>query len=258
MRILLLGHRDIASLLALHRLVTLLPEHQFTTFFSDGAFASQKAPIPELDELAAFDSKLVERWRAGEFGRPPVAELSLESPRILNAPNSAEGVAQLEREQPDLVVSVRYRRILREDAIRVPRLGVLNIHSGPLPDYRGVMATFWAMLNGEREIGTTIHWIVDAGIDTGPIIDVLRQPVDYQRSYLANVIGLYSEACKQLASRIRDIANAQILHSDAQTDGGAYFSMPQQADINAFHKAGYRLSQCAENDAIQGLLEVRV
>ncbi|MEM1176095.1 MAG: formyl transferase [Pseudomonadota bacterium] len=258
MRIVLLGHRDIASLLALHRLVTLLPGHTFTTFYSDGAFASQKTPVSELDALAAYDAELIDRWRDGEFGVMPVAALSLDDPRFLNAPNSEAGVERLEATSPDLVVSIRYRRILRDAAIAVPQLGVINIHSGLLPDYRGVMATFWAMLNGEQKIGTTIHWIVDGGIDTGPIIDSLPQPLDHQRSYLANVIGLYAVACERLASRISDIASAQILHSDAQAGAGAYFSMPQQADVDAFLEAGHRLSQGAETDAIQGLLKTRV
>ena len=49
-----------------------------------------------------------------------------------------------------------YRRILKAAAIQIPRHGVLNLHSGLLPAYKGLMATFWATLNGEEEIGCTL------------------------------------------------------------------------------------------------------
>ena len=258
MRIALLGHRDIASLLALHRLTKLLPEHEFVVFFSEGTFASQKDSVPALDDLAAFDAALVDRWCAGEFGERPVPELSLDDPRILNAPNSPQGLAELNEERPDLVVSVRYRRILRDDAIRVPSLGVINIHSGPLPDYRGVMATFWAMLNGEPDIGSTIHWIVDGGIDTGPIIDILHQRIDEERSYLGNVIALYRPACDRLASVIRELSEGKVIPSSEQPDGGAYFSMPQLPDVEAFHAAGYQLCDAEVVDEIQQHLGAQV
>ncbi|MEM6512400.1 MAG: formyl transferase [Pseudomonadota bacterium] len=258
MRIVLLGHRDIASLLALHRLVTLSADHEYITFFSDGAFSANTAPVPELETLAADDAALVSRWVDGGFGVPPAEALSLDSPQILNAPNSTEGVTQLEALRPDLVVSIRYRRILKDAAIAVPRLGVINVHSGPLPEYRGVMATFWAMLNGEREIGTTIHRIVDGGIDTGPIIDRLIQPVDIQRSYLANVISLYRPACDRLSAVITARCNGESVESRSQTTGGSYYTMPGVEDINRFKSAGYRLSDATDADCVTQHLDAQV
>ena len=60
------------------------------------------------------------------------------------------------------------------------------------------MATFWALLNGESEIGTTLHFIDDASIDTGRIVGSTRLRVDSRRSYLWHVLSLYEEGCEQL------------------------------------------------------------
>ena len=73
---------------------------------------------------------------------------------------------------PELMISIRYGKILRSKALSIPDHGVLNLHSGKLPDYRGVMATFRAMLAQEQELFSTLHWIDDDTIDTGRVISV--------------------------------------------------------------------------------------
>jgi methionyl-tRNA formyltransferase len=68
----------------------------------------------------------------------------------------------------DLGVSVFYDRIL--PARFIAGFGrILNIHNGPLPRYRGVSPINWALKNGERSHGVTIHEI-SPGIDDGPIV----------------------------------------------------------------------------------------
>ena len=68
----------------------------------------------------------------------------------------------------DLVFSCFYDKILRADFINSHQT-VLNLHNGPLPKYRGVNPINWALRNGEREHGVTIHEITP-GIDDGPIL----------------------------------------------------------------------------------------
>lgn len=47
--------------------------------------------------------------------------------------------------------------------------GVLNVHFGMLPRYRGVMPAYHALLAGESSFGVTIH-LMDKRIDNGPIL----------------------------------------------------------------------------------------
>lgn len=68
----------------------------------------------------------------------------------------------------DLGFSVFYDRIL--PAATIDRFGrLLNLHNAPLPRYRGVSPINWALKNGERAHGVTIHEIAP-GIDDGPIV----------------------------------------------------------------------------------------
>lgn len=70
--------------------------------------------------------------------------------------------------RPDLVVSIFYDRIIKEDFIRRCHR-IVNLHNAPLPKYRGVSPINWALKNGETQHGVTIHDITP-GVDDGPII----------------------------------------------------------------------------------------
>ena len=90
--------------------------------------------------------------------------------------NDPRVVALAERLQPDLIA------VFGTSLIRVPllgkgRLGMVNLHGGLSPEYRGADCTFWALYNGEPEkVGCTIHYI-DEGIDTGRLIAHVSPPV---------------------------------------------------------------------------------
>ncbi|OFZ70884.1 MAG: formyl transferase [Betaproteobacteria bacterium RBG_16_58_11] len=92
-------------------------------------------------------------------------ELVREVPHI-NHPE----VLRLAREmQPDLI-AVFGTSLLRGELLNEGRLGIVNLHGGLSPEYRGADCTFWALYNGEPEkIGCTLHYI-NAGIDTGKLI----------------------------------------------------------------------------------------
>lgn len=244
MNIVLLGHDDLPSLYALQRVVDAMPHHDYTVFLSGDLPAKSGSPR-ELQHLADVDARLCAGFRARGGLPVPLREAA-----DLPQPNSAAGRATLERLEPDLVVSIRYRRILKDEAIAIPRLGVLNLHSGVLPDYKGVMATFWAMLNGEAQIGATLHRIVDGGIDTGPVIGICRTDTDYKATYLANVLRLYGPGCGMVVEAIRTLAAGGSPEATAQRPGGRYYSTPGSADIGRFANRGLTLADGSEMAAL--------
>jgi folate-dependent phosphoribosylglycinamide formyltransferase PurN len=70
---------------------------------------------------------------------------------------------------PD-VVAVFGTSLIRPPLLGQGRLGMLNLHGGLSPDYRGADCTFWALYNREpARVGCTLHFI-NAGIDTGALI----------------------------------------------------------------------------------------
>lgn len=85
-------------------------------------------------------------------------------------PGTAEGLADsLGGYRLDLLVVYGFNWKLPASALRVPRAGVINVHSSLLPRYRGPAPVLWAIRNGDPEIGLTVHRM-DEQFDTGPIL----------------------------------------------------------------------------------------
>src|SRR5215210_2406148 len=85
--------------------------------------------------------------------------------------------AMLRELKPDLIFVTGFPWRLPGELLSVPRLGSINTHPAPLPRYRGPNPIFWQILNGEPEIGLTIHRM-DTEFDTGPILAQATMPVD--------------------------------------------------------------------------------
>lgn len=84
----------------------------------------------------------------------------------LNCTKVKKWVANL---SPDLLVLSFVTMFVPNSIINMSTHGGINYHPSLLPKYRGGSAINWAIINGEKETGVTIHYI-DEGIDTGDII----------------------------------------------------------------------------------------
>jgi len=81
--------------------------------------------------------------------------------------NSSGALSQMKKWSPDLAI-FSGGNILREQILKIPRVGVLNSHLALLPEIRGMSSPEWSLLSGVP-IGITIHRM-DSGLDTGPIL----------------------------------------------------------------------------------------
>jgi len=88
----------------------------------------------------------------------------------------ASFVSYLRSLAPDVFVVWSYSMMIPQAVLDIPPLGTVNVHTGLLPEYRGGHVLQWALLNGERETGVTLHYM-DAGVDTGPVIAERRFPI---------------------------------------------------------------------------------
>lgn len=78
-------------------------------------------------------------------------------------------IKKIERVKPDIIFSIFYTKILRKDLLSIPRLGCVNIHFAPLPRYRGYYPGTFAIINGEKKHGVTMHFMNEK-IDIGDAI----------------------------------------------------------------------------------------
>ncbi|MBW3633556.1 MAG: methionyl-tRNA formyltransferase [Chloroflexi bacterium] len=71
--------------------------------------------------------------------------------------------------RPDLIISGSFPWRIPIDVLALPRLGAINVHPALLPKYRGPNSIQWALRNGDRELGMTVHRTA-FDFDTGPIL----------------------------------------------------------------------------------------
>ncbi len=85
-------------------------------------------------------------------------------------PRSAAALAALRRATPDLCL-LAHSGIVPASVLAIPLVATLNAYPGILPEYRGVDVDLWAVYEGRFDrVGATLH-VVDAGVDTGPVLE---------------------------------------------------------------------------------------
>lgn len=85
----------------------------------------------------------------------------------------AEEMAQY---QPDLVVLAGYMRILSPEFVALFAGKMLNVHPSLLPKYPGLHTHRKALESGDKEHGTSVHFVTDE-LDGGPLILQAKVPV---------------------------------------------------------------------------------
>lgn len=96
--------------------------------------------------------------------------------------------------------------ILKPDMLAVPKLGFVNVHPGRLPAYRGRNCPEWAILEGD-DVYATAH-MIDAGIDTGPVICEGRYDIRPGWTYADFRAGLYAHCARVLIEALKKLAGA--------------------------------------------------
>lgn len=154
----------------------------------------------------------------------------------VNAPPSIDAIRAF---RPDLLVSVAGNQIFRPALIDLAPKGCLNLHTALLPKYRGLMPTFWVLKNGEQETGVSV-FLVDEGIDSGPIVVQKRVPIgdDSLETLIRRTKPIGMDAVWEAVEKVRAGGPKLIPNSDAEK---TYFSFPTREDVRAFRAAGKRL-----------------
>ncbi|MBM81669.1 MAG: hypothetical protein CMJ78_13905 [Planctomycetaceae bacterium] len=187
-----------------------------------------------VQAIAYFVGRLIPGSRRIRPGWKVAEELGIPIYECENV-NDDASVKFIESLGPDVLVSAYFNQILKSPVIQIPNRGVLNVHPGWLPRYRGAMAYFWVLRNGEERGGVSVHWI-DEGIDTGPILARrqfrLSRGITQQRVLVTTaVIGarLLTRVARQLIK-----SNELASLTQESLEPAAYFPMPSGQDFQVY------------------------
>jgi len=162
--------------------------------------------------------------------------------------NSPEAVAYAESVRPDVVVLNLFNQIAGERLISVAGRECINIHTSPLPAYRGVAPNFWALANGERVSGVSLHRVAVA-IDAGEILAQESVPIDPRDSFFSLYRRCSAVGARLLVQLLQDVpGRTTALRQDG--DRASYFSFVTRDGMRRFRarrRAVFSLSCLAES-----------
>lgn len=203
--------------------------------------AAPGALLPEGYEIACVITRVdkpVGRGRGIVFS--PVKQAALDHHVPVWQPGSlkkAENSTKLADLRADLYIVAAFGQILPQTVLDQPRYGTLNIHASLLPKYRGVSPISEAILQGDKETGVTIM-LLDAGIDTGPMLAQRSIPVDRDDT-TGSLTGKLAELGAKtlletlplwiggkIAPRAQDTALASYTHMLRKEDGAISWQVP--------------------------------
>jgi methionyl-tRNA formyltransferase len=160
--------------------------------------------------------------------------------RVVANVNDPAYVAGLRRLAPDLLVSVAASQIFKRELLSVPRLQAVNIHSGPLPEYRGMMPVFWQLYDRRSDIGVTLHTMTPE-IDLGDVLLYRRVPVQKEWSLDATIREMKRQGAHALLELLRHYLDGSVTAVPMERSRSAYRSFPGRREAAAFRKMGMRL-----------------
>jgi methionyl-tRNA formyltransferase len=93
-----------------------------------------------------------------------------------------EAVRKIMSYRPDLLITAAYGQILPEALLKEPPFGCINVHASLLPEYRGAAPIQQAIIDGKKETGVTIMYMVRK-LDAGDIIAQTKVPIDEEDTF---------------------------------------------------------------------------
>lgn len=189
-------------------------------FFGSGAFA-----VPTLSALASDGHTILRVFtqpdrpagRGGHTRPTPVKKCAAELDIPVVQPHTlrdGQALAWAQEDAPDVGVVVAYGHLIPRDLLQVPAHGFINLHASLLPKYRGAAPVPHAILEGEKETGSTVfrlneRW--DAGDilgrtvlpirdddTTGSLLERMAEPgADLVRETVGQLAGGWVQALPQ-------------------------------------------------------------
>jgi methionyl-tRNA formyltransferase len=130
--------------------------------------------------------------------------------------NSQDFLGKIRKYECDILVSMSFDQIFKNEIIKFTKMGIINCHAGKLPFYRGRNVLNWALINGEKEFGITVHY-VDDGIDTGDIILQKTYPITDDDDYKSLLQVANIECAKVLYDALILIHNGKVNKLDQKS-----------------------------------------
>jgi UDP-4-amino-4-deoxy-L-arabinose formyltransferase/UDP-glucuronic acid dehydrogenase (UDP-4-keto-hexauronic acid decarboxylating) len=119
--------------------------------------------------------------------------------------NTTERVAQAQASGAEIAISLNWLTLAGAEIRNAFPMGIVNVHAGDLPRYRGNAVVNWAIINGEPEVVLSAHQM-EAELDAGAIFLQRRIPLN-DETYVGDIFSKMDELVPQLFVDVMNLAS---------------------------------------------------
>ncbi len=149
-------------------------------------------------------------------------------------------VEQLRRERPDVILCVRFSRILKQDVLGIPLKAMINFHGSLLPKYAGLGSVLQAVRHGEKYTGGTFHTMTEH-VDEGVIVKQITVPIDQSESISSLHVKIYRTCSQEILEMLDEIDELGKGHVKQISVKENYFSFPAEEHVAQVTARGRKL-----------------
>lgn len=142
--------------------------------------------------------------------------------------NDVEIQKKIRKADLDLGISINNPLLISKKTINGFKFGILNLHAGDLPKYRGNATANWAILNDEKQIIITVHKM-NEGLDSGDIIIKNRFQVKEQTTITDFYNYLENKGPDLLLKAIESLKSGKKLKKQTKTERNILRTYPRRA-----------------------------
>mgnify|MGYP001175870644 CR=1 FL=1 len=159
---------------------------------------------------------------------------------LIKNPNSAEFIKYLKSQELDFIVSYSAPHVFKESILKIPKYHCINLHCSYLPNYSGLMPSFWVLYFNEKFTGSSVH-LMDSKIDNGKLVMQERIGIEgiksiYKLNSLTKKIG-----GELMLKSIIGIVDNTIFLIPNKVDESKYYNWPTNHEIKHFIKNGGKI-----------------
>jgi methionyl-tRNA formyltransferase len=166
--------------------------------------------------------------------------------------NRPEMITWLRSQNAEVAISVNWRTVIGPEVLNLFPKGIVNLHAGDLPRYRGNATPNWAILNGEKQIFLTAHLMAEE-LDAGPVLAKRAIPIT-ESTYVGELYRMLGESTPALLVEVAGGLEKGTItprpQSTAPQDGlRCYPRLPRDGEIDwrvSAAQIGRLVRACAE------------
>jgi methionyl-tRNA formyltransferase len=186
-----------------------------------------------------------------QFGRPSaiiIPENRIATPKVKEVLDKAvapvfvhrrDGGIESDCPPAEFGISWFYSQLFNTSDINRYSIGLLNMHGGKLPEYRGASVLQWAIVNGENTMGVTWHQIVEE-VDAGPIWAESSIPIplsatggQMREAMIEEAFALLPKAIERMEQRqpykVPNLSAGHVWPQRKRSDGEIFKGMTKRA-----------------------------